>query len=219
MTPTLHRSKLNNETDFHSHSVCRAVYAVVLVTVCFARLASGQARTGESDISREITGLKQELVEQHKLLVQEEKQIEQLQQALQDQKKLLDKVLLAVTPAPSAPEVTIIDSGAITLAQAKQFQDKNPGVTFTFDGKQFIFSSPSLIFNGTPSTWHRVAAADMNASTAKEMASILDLPMAQAEAIVQYRNKNGKFARLEDVEAVPGVDAKRLEGKKDRIVF
>ena len=34
-----------------------------------------------------------------------------------------------------------------------------------------------------------------------------------------YREKHGKFKTLDDLKKVPGVDAKKLDAKKDRIAF
>ena len=37
--------------------------------------------------------------------------------------------------------------------------------------------------------------------------------------IIQYRNKNGDFHSIDDLKKVPGVDAAKIEAKKDRLVF
>jgi competence protein ComEA len=47
----------------------------------------------------------------------------------------------------------------------------------------------------------------------------LSLPRSQAAAIVQYRDKNGDFHSIEDLKKVPGVDAAKIEAKKDRLLF
>jgi competence protein ComEA len=39
------------------------------------------------------------------------------------------------------------------------------------------------------------------------------------DAIVAYREKNGDFKSLEDLAKVPGIDPKKIQDAKDRIVF
>jgi competence protein ComEA len=60
---------------------------------------------------------------------------------------------------------------------------------------------------------------NMNKATTKDLESGLELPAKEAEAIVHYREEKGSFKSIEDVEKVPGVDAKKIEAKKDRLVF
>ena len=60
---------------------------------------------------------------------------------------------------------------------------------------------------------------NMNKAMAVEMESVLGLTRAESAAIVQYRNKNGSFKSIEDLKKVPGIDAKKIDAKKDRLVF
>jgi len=59
----------------------------------------------------------------------------------------------------------------------------------------------------------------VNKAAAKDLESFLDVPAAVAEAIVDYRSKNGDFKTLDDVKRVPGLDADRIEARKARIAF
>jgi competence protein ComEA len=59
----------------------------------------------------------------------------------------------------------------------------------------------------------------INEARAIELESGLSLPRSQAAAIVQYREKNGDFHSLDDLKKVPGVDAAKIEAKKDRLLF
>ena len=66
------------------------------------------------------------------------------------------------------------------------------------------------------------AAADkikVNKATAKEIETGLSLTTKEAEAIVQYRQKNGDFKNLQDLLKVTGVDGKKIEAAKDKIGF
>jgi len=60
---------------------------------------------------------------------------------------------------------------------------------------------------------------NVNKAAAIELESRLSLRRSQAAAIIAYRTKNGKFKSIEDLKKVPGVDAAKIEAKKDRIVF
>jgi competence protein ComEA len=60
---------------------------------------------------------------------------------------------------------------------------------------------------------------NVNKATAKDLESGLELTVKEAESIVHYREEKGSFKSVEDVEKVPGVDAKKIEAKKDRLIF
>jgi competence protein ComEA len=59
----------------------------------------------------------------------------------------------------------------------------------------------------------------VNEAEALEFESILSLKRSEANAVIKYREKNGKFKSIEDLKKVPGMDAARLEAKKDRLIF
>lgn len=60
---------------------------------------------------------------------------------------------------------------------------------------------------------------NVNTATAAEIAPVLDITDATAEAVVKFRSDKGNFKTLEDLKKVPGVDASILHQRKDRIVF
>src|SRR3984957_13852363 len=60
---------------------------------------------------------------------------------------------------------------------------------------------------------------NINKATAGALEKALEITGAQAEAIVQYREKNGSFKDLDAVKKVVGIDAAMLDAKKDRIEF
>ena len=60
---------------------------------------------------------------------------------------------------------------------------------------------------------------NVNQAPAIELESRLSLRRSQAAAIIAYRTQNGKFKSIEELKKVPGVDAEKIEAKKDRIVF
>jgi competence protein ComEA len=64
-----------------------------------------------------------------------------------------------------------------------------------------------------------VPRLNVNTARAIEFESALSLPRSQAALIIQYRTKNGAFKSLEDLKKVPGLDAAKIDAKKDRLVF
>lgn len=59
----------------------------------------------------------------------------------------------------------------------------------------------------------------VNSADAIEFESILSLKRSQANAVIQYREKNGKFKSIADLKKVPGIDPAKIEAKKDRLIF
>ena len=60
---------------------------------------------------------------------------------------------------------------------------------------------------------------NVNTAAAKDMETTLELSSETAAAIVRYREQNGEFKTIDDVKKVPGVDAAKIEAKKDRLEF
>jgi competence protein ComEA len=59
----------------------------------------------------------------------------------------------------------------------------------------------------------------VNEAKAIELESGLSLKRSQAAAIIQYREKHGPFKNIDDLKKVPGIDAAKIEAKKDRLIF
>jgi competence protein ComEA len=64
-----------------------------------------------------------------------------------------------------------------------------------------------------------VPKLNVNKAAAIELESGLTLRRSQAAAIIAYREKNGPFKTIEDLKKVPGIDASKIEAKKDRLAF
>ena len=58
-----------------------------------------------------------------------------------------------------------------------------------------------------------------NKSPATEIASVLEITPAQAEAIVKYRGEHGDFKTFDDLKKVPELASAKLDAKKDRVTF
>ena len=90
----------------------------------------------------------------------------------------------------------------------------NRGAVATDEDMQAILEYLTTHFPGD-------AARPLNINTATnvELESILQLLRKEATALIQYRQKHGKFKSIDELKKVPGVDFKKIESRKDRIVF
>lgn len=64
-----------------------------------------------------------------------------------------------------------------------------------------------------------VRRINVNEAAAKEFETALDLSAKDAASIVRYREANGNFKSLDDLKKVPGIDAAKIEARKDRLDF
>ena len=60
---------------------------------------------------------------------------------------------------------------------------------------------------------------NINSAEAPQIAPVLDVSLPVAEAIVKRRTAKGKFKNLEALKEVPGVEAAKIDARKDRIEF
>jgi competence protein ComEA len=60
---------------------------------------------------------------------------------------------------------------------------------------------------------------NVNKAAAWRISRALRLFPEDGEAIVAYREKNGDFKSLQDLAKVPGIDPKKIEEARDRILF
>jgi competence protein ComEA len=63
------------------------------------------------------------------------------------------------------------------------------------------------------------ARVNVNTAAAKDIETGLELSAENAAAIVRYREQNGGFRTIADLKKVPGVDAAKIEVKKDLLEF
>lgn len=59
----------------------------------------------------------------------------------------------------------------------------------------------------------------VNKATDQQFANILGISIDDAKAIIAYRDKNGDFKSIDDLKRVPNVDTKKIDAKKDNLVF
>ena len=60
---------------------------------------------------------------------------------------------------------------------------------------------------------------NVNKASAKEIADVLEIPPAMAEAIVRQRSESGAFKDVEGLKKVPGLDIAVLQSRRDRITY
>ena len=63
------------------------------------------------------------------------------------------------------------------------------------------------------------AKVNVNDAPIDELKSVLGLSSPEANAIVEYRQDHGRFKAWRDLLKVPGVDAKKIEAKAERMAF
>jgi competence protein ComEA len=64
-----------------------------------------------------------------------------------------------------------------------------------------------------------VPRINVNKARAIDLESGLTLRRSEAAAIIQYRTKNGPFKSIDDLKKVPGIDAAKIEAKRDRLTL
>jgi len=59
----------------------------------------------------------------------------------------------------------------------------------------------------------------VNMATDKQIADMLEISLDDAKAIITYRDKVKGFKSIEDMKSVPNVDTKKIDAKKDHLIF
>jgi len=59
----------------------------------------------------------------------------------------------------------------------------------------------------------------VNKASAVELESLLLVKRSEAAAIIQFRTDHGDFKTIDDLKKVPVLDFKKIEAKKDLLVF
>jgi DNA uptake protein ComE-like DNA-binding protein len=64
-----------------------------------------------------------------------------------------------------------------------------------------------------------VRPLDMNTAEAIDLESVLQLLRSESKAVLEYRRTRGTFSSLDDLKGLDPAIFKKIESKKDRIVF
>jgi competence protein ComEA len=80
---------------------------------------------------------------------------------------------------------------------------------------------------GTAEEWRLIelyldanlALIPINNAASGELQRTMELTKAVADAVVKHRGDNGRFKTIDDLKKVPGLDAAKVDVRKDRFVF
>ena len=64
-----------------------------------------------------------------------------------------------------------------------------------------------------------VRPLDMNTAEAIDLESVLQLLRRESKAVLEYRSTRGQFSSLDDLKGLDPAIFKKIEAKKDRIIF
>jgi competence protein ComEA len=135
-------------------------------------------------------------------------------------------VFAQLPDGPGKAETQKICSQCHDLARSISLHQDRAGWQATMDkmvtmGAQGSDKEFKLVVDYLTSNYPAEDVPRINVNTARaiDLESGLTLRRSQAAAIIEYRNKNGPFKSIGDLEKVPGIDAAKIEAKKDRLVF
>ena len=125
-------------------------------------------------------------------------------------KKETLQVCSACHEAAKATSVKLTREGWIeTINRMKAF-----GASGSDDEFAAILEYLSTNFKGDT-----VRPLDMNTAESIDLESVLQLLRRESRAVLEYREKRGQFSSLDDLKGLDPVIFKKIEAKKDRIVF
>jgi len=75
----------------------------------------------------------------------------------------------------------------------------------------FLLCCSFVIASGAAKKIPPAKLLDLNTATAAELAQLPGVGASTAKAIVQFREKSGSFERVEDLLAIRGISARRLQ--------
>lgn len=78
-------------------------------------------------------------------------------------------------------------------------------------------SPPPVVSGGTSGEEEEGAPVNINTATAVELESLPGIGPVTAEKIVEYREANGSFSNVEEIQDVPGIGEKTFEGMEGLI--
>jgi competence protein ComEA len=83
------------------------------------------------------------------------------------------------------------------------------------------FAAVAVLAVATPATGaaaeEKAAKVNLNSASAEELTTLPGIGPAYARRIIEYREKNGPFKRVEDLLNVQGIGDKTLERIRDKV--
>ena len=129
-------------------------------------------------------------------------------------------------PGPGREETEKLCSGCHELARSISSRQDREGWKATISkmvslGAQGTERDFSLALEYLAANYpaEAIPRLNVNKASAIDFESRLSLTRTQAKAVIEYRAKNGDFKSIEDLKKVPGVDAAKIEAKKEVLTF
>ncbi len=110
----------------------------------------------------------------------------------------------------------------ITKVTSKHFDADQWGATIdkmVSQGAKATDAELSAIYDYLVKNFPPLPKVNVNKANSAELEKALELTTAQATAIVDHRAKNGDFKSIDDLKKVRGIDAAKIDAKRDRIAF
>ncbi|WP_170174637.1 ComEA family DNA-binding protein [Serratia microhaemolytica] len=121
------------------------------------------------------------------------------------QQSTLSRIAIAIRMLLSAALIAIIGSSALA---AERVQPKQPPATTAANSKS----------SGDKPIAEEQNRVSINQASAEKLASTLSgIGLKKAEAIVRYREQNGPFTQIEQLQEVPGIGAALIERNRHRL--
>jgi competence protein ComEA len=128
--------------------------------------------------------------------------------------------------APGKNETLQVCSGCHEAAKATSVKLTREGWSETIDRMKAFGASGSdaeftavLEYLATHFKGETVRPLDMNTAESIDLESVLQLLRRESKAVLEYRARRGPFTSLEDLKPLDPSIFKKIEAKKDRIVF
>ena len=143
---------------------------------------------------------------------------------------LLTRMLVAQAPAGTDPKFPDSPGKAAFLKVCSDCHGPESAVAQFKTRDEWNKTLDDMAANGAQATdeeWNQLleyldkyfSLILVNKADAKQLASALDIPQEVADAVVKYRTEHGRVASIDDLKNVPGLDASKVEARKDRFVF
>src|SRR5215831_14901966 len=126
---------------------------------------------------------------------------------------------------PGRADTEKLCSGCHELDRALSLRQSRDGwkgtinrmVNFGADGTEAEFATVlDYLARNYPAS--ELPPLNVNSARAIDFESRLSLRRSQAAAIIEYRTKHGRIKSVEELKSVPGIDAAKVDAKKDMLV-
>lgn len=112
--------------------------------------------------------------------------------------------------------VWMLLAGALLLPSQAQSATTNKPVSPSVEQTPKVTDPQPVTKDASPGITG--TSVNINTASAEQMATVLNgVGLKKAQAIVEYREKNGAFTQIEQLEEVKGIGASLIERNRDRL--